>query len=366
MMISTKKQRIAYVYLPGRLSRVKGVGRGVVPSEFFYGAFELMAKGYDVGLFEAVQQPNRSLFSYAFEKIIPLRYLPVKTHAAIIDAVWKLAPKLQKYDVVIATTTDIAFSLTLLKMVFRLKFTIVGVICGVLNYNLGHSRVFLSRILLNRMKIHLFGEGELQPLEKEYNICRNKVVINYFGIDGSFWKPGKPGDNGNGVLSIGNDAQRDFITLIKSAEAISDNITIVTKRKLPDALPENITVIKGTWHSQELSDVGLRKMYQEAGCVVIPLKQSVQPSGQSVALQAMACGCPAVITKTEGIWDSRYLQHRKNVVFVNPAQPGEIVNAIQEIRHDANFRKELVRGGISYIDNHARIGSFAERILQSI
>ena len=38
---------------------------------------------------------------------------------------------------------------------------------------------------------------------------------------------------------------------------------------------------------------------------IIPLKNSIQPSGQSVALQSMACGTPVVITETFGFWDKK-------------------------------------------------------------
>ena len=39
---------------------------------------------------------------------------------------------------------------------------------------------------------------------------------------------------------------------------------------------------------------------QESKITIIPLKNTLQPSGQSVALQSMANGTPVLISKTDG------------------------------------------------------------------
>ncbi len=48
---------------------------------------------------------------------------------------------------------------------------------------------------------------------------------------------------------------------------------------------------------------------------IIPLLESSQPSGQSVALQSMAVGTPVIITKTEGFWDLDEFNDDKDLFF---------------------------------------------------
>ena len=67
----------------------------------------------------------------------------------------------------------------------------------------------------------------------------------------------------------------------------------------------------------ELTDIEIRKFYDSAKLTLIPLIESYQPSGQSVALQSMSLGIPVVITETKGFWDKEKFNHLDNIVFVN-------------------------------------------------
>jgi hypothetical protein len=78
---------------------------------------------------------------------------------------------------------------------------------------------------------------------------------------------------------------------------------ILTRQEAPRNLSENVH-----WHSvsgqgKHVSIEELLPLYQKAACVVVPLKESPQPSGQSVAMQAMMCGAPVVMTHTAGWWE---------------------------------------------------------------
>ena len=66
-------------------------------------------------------------------------------------------------------------------------------------------------------------------------------------------------------------------------------------------------MIKGHWNKQLISDEELRKIYSDASLSIIPIRNSYQPSGQSVALQSMSMGVPVMITYTDGFWDKIFL-----------------------------------------------------------
>jgi glycosyltransferase involved in cell wall biosynthesis len=358
--------KAAYVFLPGRIDRINSVAENDLPSEFFYGALELRQKGIAVDILEAVEKPRRSIFRFLAERLLLQRYLPIKMYPSILDAVWGLLPKLQEYNVVVATSTGIAFSLVFWKIFYRLPFAVVGIISAIMNYPLNPARILLSRFLLKRMAIHLFGEGEMEPVCRAYGIAKERFTVNYFGVDSAFWQ--SSGDEGNDryLLAVGNDSMRDFELLLEVARRVEKKVIVVTWRDIAGDLPANLEIVKGAWHSRELSDVVLRDMYRRAVCVIVPLKESFQPSGQSVTLQAMACQKPVILTRTAGLWDRNHLLHGHNIFLVDPGNVDQIMVCLQDLDDNGQKSFELGKNARRYVLEHARIEFFAERLETSM
>ena len=80
-------------------------------------------------------------------------------------------------------------------------------------------------------------------------------------------------------------------------------------------LPHNINLITSNWNESILTDIEMKKYYTESRLSVIPLKNSIQPSGQSVALQSMICKTPVIISKTDGFWDPNLFRNNENILF---------------------------------------------------
>ncbi len=232
-----------------------------------------------------------------------------------------------------------------------------------LNYDNNTIRKKVTRKSLKQMHSMIFGYGELEGIKNTYKIRDNDIEVNLFGVDTAFWRPSKT-SRVEYVLSVGNDARRDFETLIKSALLLKKHkFIIITKINLDKYhIPKNVTVLKGSWQSNEIDDIELRKIYHHAACIVVPLKNTLQPSGQSVALQAMACGRPVILTKTEGLWENRNLGDGKNIRFVRAGDFDQLSEAISEIVGSNEIRNKLGKEGRRYVLKHARIEHFAERI----
>ncbi len=356
--------RIAFIYLPHRIQRLPQVSIGEGPSDFFYGAVELANKGYTVGVFEAVEKPRRSVPKWIAEKCIRMRYLPPKVHIGILDAVGLLLKRLQGYDVLVATTSDISLSLGIWRCLGVLRRPILGIQCGLLNYQQNPLRDRLTGIVLRQMHSQLFGYGELQGIHKMYRIEKRQVDVNLFGVDTQFWSPSEAPETGSDyVLSLGSDARRDYDTLVRAARLHEKTrFKIITKRALSERPPNNVELLQSSWGTCEVNDLELRRLYRHAACIVVPLKQTIQPSGQSVTLQAMSCEKPVILTRTQGLWESQNLKDGENIRFVPPGDHRRLSEAISKVLESHDTRRRLGKQGRRYVLDHARIEYFAQRI----
>jgi len=242
-----------------------------------------------------------------------------------------LLPKLEGYDVVVATATEISFGLALWKELVLFKKPLVGILCGAVNYPIGSElRRIITARLLSRIQAVLFADSEEAEIKKRFNSDADEIQSGWFGVDETFWIPPSIEGNRSGVLSVGNDGRRDYATLVEAARILPTiPFTVVTRLDAPDNLPTNVLWRRGDWKENALSDEGLRDLYQVSACVVVPLRESLQPSGQSVAMQAMMCGAPVVITKTSGWWGSNVIRDGKEVALVSPDSAKELAEAIR-------------------------------------
>ena len=355
--------KIAYLYLPHRIERLPLVSSGKCPTEFFYGAIELRQMGHHVGLFEVIEKPRRSMTKYIAEKFLSMKYLPPKVHVGMLDAVGLLLPKLGGYEVLVGTTSDISLSLGIWRRLGKLPKEILGIQCGLLNYGQNAIRNMLTGVVLKQIHSQIFGYGELNGILQTYRADPRRVEVNLFGVDERFWSPAKIKYSEEYVLSLGSDARRDFDTLVRAARRHPQTrFLIITKRTLKAAPPENVQVIRSSWGSREIDDLALRRLYRRAACVVVPLRPTIQPSGQSVALQAMACEKPVILTRTAGLWENRNLKDGENIRFVPPGDHRTLSEALSEILKGQILRSRLGRKGRQYVMSHARIDFFARRI----
>ena len=81
-------------------------------------------------------------------------------------------------------------------------------------------------------------------------------------------------------------------------------ILYITERILKSEILNNNVILKnGSWGNSQISDSQIKNLYSQSKLVILPLYNSMQPSGQSVSLQAMSMNVPVLISKTEGFWD---------------------------------------------------------------
>jgi len=353
--------KIAFLYMKGRLGRLADVQSGAAPTEFFYGAIEMARRGFKVQHFEIDPDRPAALGDRVLGRLWPRSARPVKMDPSFVMQAHGLAAQLNAADCLVATGGNIAFALAALARAGIIRKPIIGIQCGVLNFKHGWLRRNISATLLRRMHTLLFGQAELQPMRDFFRLPEDAISVNLFGVDAKFWRP-DPSLTRDIVVSIGNDGRRDFKTLVDAAAQIPAPVHIITKLPLPETMPANVVHHRGSWHGTELSDERVRELYQRARVVVIPLQASNQPSGQSVTLQAMACGAPVVLTKTEGLWSREQMMEGRNVLFVPPGDSARLAARVRELIEDEEAIERLGSAGRETVEQSGNIELFADRV----
>lgn len=355
--------KVAFVYAGGRLGRdAQG------PSDFFYGARELAHRsGWDLQLVETGPRPADPLTGLLAGRLLR-RLVPPRTSADWIARSRRILRQLQGCDAVVATSTELSFGLAWWKLMGRVPPPLVGILCGAVNYPIGPElRRRLTAKLLSVMQPVLFADPEKAELSRRFGLAPGSIAVGWFGVDEHFWTPSANSAGRRGVLAVGNDGRRDYTTLVAAARRLPDwPFTVLTKLEAPAALPPNVTWRRGDWREQAVSDDDLRSLYRSAACVVVPLLESPQPSGQSVAMQAMMCGAPVVHTKTSGWWGADVIRDGKEVLLTPPADPSALAAEIRSVTSNGvsgRSREALLAAGWTAAGFAERIGSLTEKSL---
>ena len=139
-----------------------------------------------------------------------------------------------------------------------------------------------------------------------------KKMINFFlsfCIDSAFWKSKEEykSSTRKKILFIGNDGNREFQKAIEIAKIMQDKefLFVTSDEEINNLEMENVEVISGNWNKSLLTDTEVRDIYEQSKVTILPLKNTLQLSGQSVTLQFRCPSrVPVIISNTIGFWDS--------------------------------------------------------------
>ncbi len=315
------------------------------PKEFFYGYFHLAEKGYDVQILEESEIENlkkESLISKIINlfsnstlgfPILKIFYLINKKNINLFD----------NSKLLIATTSSIGLSLGFLKRFGLIKKPIIFIVMGLLPNRHNFIKKIVFNFLLRDVEIVCISKNEKKFLEN--NFRQKEILYIPFGVDKEFWTPEiNSSFVQKYILAIGNDNARDWDILVNAWEADFPELKIVTNLKIKTT-KKNISIVKGNWGKEYLTDQQIKNFYLNSQYVIIPLKETIQPSGQSCCLQAMACGKPVIMTRISGLWDEKHLLHKKNIFLVEPNSILSLKESIMELNRDKRLYKKLSSNG---------------------
>jgi glycosyltransferase involved in cell wall biosynthesis len=272
---------------------------------------------------------------------------------------------LARYDVIVSTSEPVLMMLALRREKAAAGARLVLILMGAEKRIQRSSAPPLTRRLLRwalgRMAaVIVLGQGEHDYLLAQGLIAPDRVHVVPFGVDVGFWTPGGSGDAGP-ILAVGNDDGRDYSLLL---EAIGTHALRLHTRLPVDVrrLPPGVRLTGGTWQDAALSDEELRDLYRASPFVVVPLRESSQPQGQSVTLQAMACGRAVVLSRTRGLWNLDLMRHGENCHLVPAGDLGALRQAIDDLSADPAYAARLGAAARRTVEQHFTSDGMAERI----
>ena len=308
--------KITYFYIFGRKDRLL---LKEYAKEMYYGFHNIKNK-----------YPDTQIIEYKRRKSKYIRFID-KVVSKLFDVPFYLSEVLYldnikrcfQSDKIIFSNDRILLSMAPILFVikiFKKKLQISVFIMGLIRHN-EHKSKPIRKFYLNFVhkiadNFIFLGQGEFN-ISKEFFKNSKKLHFIPFCVDEVFWQS-KAEETRDGILFVGNDGNREFDKVVKICNHFKNiHFTLITKHiNQNQFIHNNVTLLNGSWGNADIPDETLRDYYNRTKLVIIPLKNSFQPSGQSVALQSMAMKAPVMISKTDGFWDEKSFENEKNIIFL--------------------------------------------------
>ena len=343
-----------FVYFNGRAEKLKG--KDIRPRDFFYGYHYATSIGYITEILEfGNKEPGNKILSKILLKIQQLILKAFKFQYDFVGIIkpnnWRL---LKNSKNIILSNQRIAHSLLpflLYVKLFKKSNTITVIAMGLFNSSSKNLLIikihnFLHKIMLKNISRMVFiGQPEYLYATQVFTRYSKKFQYIPFGVDKDFWKKKNTQDPSSDdyILFIGNDTNRDFDFLVSLANKLQNKKFIVVTEKLEESefKGTNVKLLNGSWNKDLLTDEYLRNLYDNAKITIVPLKEGLQPSGQSVTLQSMATETPVIITKTRGFWSQDDFIHKENIYFTQSNDLEVWKKAIDSLYEDKDMYQSI-------------------------
>ena len=366
---------ITYVFSGNRKNRY--YQKKYEAREFFYGLNLFDNKNINLEIIEPINNnfPPKIIFKYIDKIFQKIFNLPVYMNVFISIKNIKILLKTDKLILVNETTyCSLAPLLWIVKLFKRIDVYVfvMGLYSKKLKFPvLKKIHFFIIKLFnISVKKMMFLGEGEFVKAIKIHKSNKNKFILFPFSIDTEFWNDLEydKTQTKDSILFVGNDGNRDSELFLKIVNNLKDiNFTAITNiENLLNAKLPNLNVIKGSFGSSNLSDTELKQHYISSKLVILPLKESSQPSGQSVTLQALSCRTQVIISDTEGFWDRSNFKNNNNIYLVKENNCKSWTNRIIQVLSDEKNLRTTEKRGQELVFNLYTLENFKNKLFDII
>jgi len=279
-----------------------------------------------------------------------------------------------KTDYLILTNQRVAFSAIPLLLIAK-RFKKINTTVFIMGFFIKQSNNFfriLFRKVLTRLLFICFdqliflGKSEYEHVINSEGM-NQKLHFLPFPVDTEFWNASQNFKKDD-ILFIGNDGKRDYETVIAIANKLTQyNFTLISSKIDSSKITsKNVKFLEGHWANSTLSDLDIRNVYEQSNLSIIPLKNSLQPSGQSVALQSMSMEVPVLMTKTDGFWDHSVFDNNKNIYFLENNDIELWCEKIKLIMKNPKLSKKVAVSAKDIISSRYTLNEFDQKLFDII
>ena len=223
------------------------------------------------------------------------------------------------------------------------------------------ARKLIQSLVLPRVDhIFVLSTHQIRLLKERWGRHDGVTFIGQH-VDTDFYRPDPDVQEEDCVLAIGEDAGRDFATLLEAAKQFPAKLVIKTNRDLtiPSSLQGRVKQI-----SDRLDWRDLKKLYSSCKMVVVPLHVTGNVSGVGSTLEAMSMAKPLVVSNNPAMVD--YLRHGQNCLVIPPHDPDALADAVNMVLADPAVASGLGRRTRDFvIQNHSQ-PVFARQFVETI
>ena len=363
-------ENVTYIFAKGRKNNFDN--NLIQARDFYYGLTYFQKEKFNINVIELnTQKGLLNNLLKLLDKVLQ-RVFSLPFYLSLLTSV-KNFRILKKSQQIIMVNESVACS-ALLMLPFLKLFTdvkisvfVMGLYSKKLKYPLFKKiHQLLIKILIRYIdNVFFLGIGELE-IARTIHKNDSKLIFFPFSIDTEFWSDQGQvsiGDK-NDIIFVGNDGSRDVELLTNLAEKLN-NYNFIFVSNIPNLQKvnmKNVELYSGKWGDGRITDTELKGLYLNSKISIIPLKETSQPSGQSVALQSMSLGIPVLISRTKGFWDPETILENKDIFFIDESSVEAWKKKIEQILEDKGLYEIVQKNAKKKVVENYSIEKFHQRL----
>lgn len=335
------KKKILFIFRYDALKdilRPDGTTSG--PTEFLWGMNFVDKDRFDMKHVNAPRLEKRIgirrffwLFEFPFGKMTKIGFPLEIPYLYPAEVTWA--------DEIVCVNDQISAAMLFWKMVGKLKGKKVHCIIMSFSERIKYFRWnrpmvwFVGKLLRCADTILTLSKAVEEDFVRDFHLRKEKMHTLYFGPDTSFWYPESVPEE-SFILSVGNDMNRDYSTLIDALEA-DIKLILVTKKKV-DTKGKNVEFLS------DISNEELRTLYNRAALVVVPsIVLKNESSGLSCMLQSMATRRSVIVSYAPPL--AEMFVDGRDCLFYQPEDVSDLRVKINMLLTDEDMRRQIAAHG---------------------
>ncbi len=350
------KPRVLFVYRTRRQQVLDNWLKGTEPDSKLFGLNHLRKMGYQVDFFDTAYSLFNPLhwLCYPFEHAI-LRQVGMGFK---LDQALTLLPRINSYGVIVCTGDSSGLPFAWLKHLGIIKQPLIYMSSGLTGALKAHPSSwvvgFYKKIFQSINLVTTYAEVEREYFMRQFKLKADKVRYIPYGTDWWWWSK-KSRLKRNKIVAAGIDLTRDYETFLKAVKDIPLPVEVACH---PDNL-RSLTIPKNVRARFLVDYMTVRRMFQQALMVIVPLKEAGRSAGQMVTLEAASAQAPLIV---RGMTEAFDLRHNHELVYVPVGKPRAMKLAMQKLMKSPSLVKKLTKASSQSVKNHYTTRHLANNI----